>query len=261
MSLVRIAPDAPTSAPEMMRTGLPSTKPAIAAAVPVNEFSRLMTTGMSAPPIGRTIVIPKIRPDRTTRPRTRSVTSVLRAIAPAAAAISAAVPMTATTARATVMNRPPGRKIGLPAISPWSLPPAISEPVNVIEPMSAPSTTKIVVSTGAPVPSRMKSSIATRAAAPPPTALNSDTSCGIAVIFTVRAVYSPAPPPMAKPTTMIARAMPLSPPSRVMSQTRVAPTAMTMPAALSWLPLRPVAGEFIRCRPSTKHEAPASQAR
>ena len=51
----------------------------------------------------------------------------------------------------------------------------------------------------------MKSSMATRAAAPPPTALNSDTSCGIAVIFTVRAVYRPAPPPMTKPTTMIAQ--------------------------------------------------------
>ena len=46
-----------------------STKPAIAAAVPVNEFSRLMTTGMSAPPIGRTIVTPKTRPASTTRAR------------------------------------------------------------------------------------------------------------------------------------------------------------------------------------------------
>ena len=45
--------------------------------------------------------------------------------------------------------------------------------------------------------------MAMSAAAPPPTALNSDTSCGIAVIFTVRAVYRPAPPPMATPTTMI----------------------------------------------------------
>ena len=60
MSLVRIAPDAPTSAPAMIRTGLSMTKPAIATAVPVNEFSRLMTTGMSAPPIGSVIVTPKI---------------------------------------------------------------------------------------------------------------------------------------------------------------------------------------------------------
>ena len=187
--------------------------------------------------------------------------SLLSVRAPAAPAISATVPRTATTARAIVMNRPPGRKIGLPAIRPWSLPPAISEPLKVIEPMSAPRTTKIVVSTAAPLDRRMKSSIATRAAAPPPTALNSDTSCGIAVIFTVRAVYRPAPPPIRKPTTMIASAIPDRPPSRVSSQTNVATTAMTMPAALSWLPLRPVAGEFMRWRPSTKQEAPTSQAR
>ena len=60
MSLVRIAPDAPTRAPAMIRTGLLSTKPAMATAVPVNELSRLMTTGMSAPPIGSVMVTPKI---------------------------------------------------------------------------------------------------------------------------------------------------------------------------------------------------------
>ena len=60
ISLVRIAPEAPTRAPAMMRTGLSRTKPAIATAVPVNEFRRLMTTGMSAPPIGSVIVTPKM---------------------------------------------------------------------------------------------------------------------------------------------------------------------------------------------------------
>ena len=60
MSLVRIAPEAPTRAPAMISTGLSITKPAIATAVPVNEFSSEMTTGMSAPPIGRVIVTPKI---------------------------------------------------------------------------------------------------------------------------------------------------------------------------------------------------------
>ena len=59
MSLVRIAPEAPTRAPAMISTGLPMTKPAIAAAVPVNEFSSEMTTGMSAPPMGSTSVMPK----------------------------------------------------------------------------------------------------------------------------------------------------------------------------------------------------------
>ncbi len=43
----------------MIRTGLLSTKPAIATAVPVNELSSEMTTGMSAPPIGSVIVTPK----------------------------------------------------------------------------------------------------------------------------------------------------------------------------------------------------------
>ena len=65
MSLVRIAPEAPTSAPAMISTGLSMTKPAIAAAVPVNELSSEMTTGMSAPPMGSTIVTPKIRPAST----------------------------------------------------------------------------------------------------------------------------------------------------------------------------------------------------
>ena len=58
MTLVRIAPDAPTRAPAMIRTGLFSTKPAIATAVPVNELSSEMTTGMSAPPMGSVMVTP-----------------------------------------------------------------------------------------------------------------------------------------------------------------------------------------------------------
>ena len=40
---------------------LPTTKPAIATAVPVKALSIEITTGMSAPPIGRTIVTPKMR--------------------------------------------------------------------------------------------------------------------------------------------------------------------------------------------------------
>ena len=45
----------------MMSTSLPMTKPAIATAVPVKLLSSEMTTGMSAPPIGRVIVTPKTR--------------------------------------------------------------------------------------------------------------------------------------------------------------------------------------------------------
>ena len=108
ISLVRIAPDAPTRAPAMIRTGLPRTKPAIAAAVPVNEFRRLMTTGMSAPPIGRTIVTPKIRPASTTTASSASVALLPSVSTPAAPRISASVPRTATTASAIVTSWPPG---------------------------------------------------------------------------------------------------------------------------------------------------------
>ena len=89
MSLVRIAPEAPTRAPEMIRTGLPSTNPAIAAAVPVNEFSRLMTTGMSAPPIGRTIVIAEDQAGQDDEAEQDERGLAVSVIAPAAPAMSA----------------------------------------------------------------------------------------------------------------------------------------------------------------------------
>ncbi len=58
ISWVRMAPLAPTSAPATMSTLLPSTKPVIAAAVPVKLLSMEMITGMSAPPMGSTKVTP-----------------------------------------------------------------------------------------------------------------------------------------------------------------------------------------------------------
>ena len=70
----------------------------------------------------------------------------------------------------------------------------MSEPVNVIEPMTMSSTVatfSVRPGTTFALANFRYSSMAMSAAAPPPTALNSDTSCGIAVIFTVRAVYRP----------------------------------------------------------------------
>ena len=51
-------PDAPSSAPQMMRMLLPIAKPVAAAASPQYELSSATTTGMSAPPIGITISTP-----------------------------------------------------------------------------------------------------------------------------------------------------------------------------------------------------------
>jgi len=66
MSLVRMLPDAPTSAPATISAQFPITNPAIATAVPVNAFSSEMTTGMSAPPIGSTIITPSASEASTT---------------------------------------------------------------------------------------------------------------------------------------------------------------------------------------------------
>ena len=54
--IIRVSsvPDAPTSEPETISRSLCRTKPEAAAAMPVNELSSEMTTGMSAPPIGST---------------------------------------------------------------------------------------------------------------------------------------------------------------------------------------------------------------
>ena len=63
---------------------------------------------------------------------------------------------------------------------------------------------------------------------------------------------------------MIPQPTALNPPpsvGRASSRIAVAAIATAMPPADSRLPLRAVAGEFIRIRPSTKADAPASQAR
>src|SRR3990172_5444909 len=59
MRIVSRVPEAPTSVPPMMSAVLSRTKPVEAAARPVKAFRSEMTTGMSAPPIGRTSREPK----------------------------------------------------------------------------------------------------------------------------------------------------------------------------------------------------------
>ena len=60
ISSVSRVPDAPTRAPLTIRTFSCSAKPAADAASPVQAFSSEMTTGMSAPPIGRTKRTPNV---------------------------------------------------------------------------------------------------------------------------------------------------------------------------------------------------------
>ena len=56
--IVRIEPEAPTSMPPTISATLSSAMPAAAAERPVNAFSSEITTGMSAPPIGSTNMLP-----------------------------------------------------------------------------------------------------------------------------------------------------------------------------------------------------------
>jgi hypothetical protein len=95
--------------------------------------------------------------------------------------------------------------------------------------------------------------MAMTAAAPPPTALNRDTSCGIAVILTRRALMAPAAPPSAVPAASAAQPHAVTwNASSVATRATVASTAAAIPEALSRLPRRALAGERMRCRPSTK---------
>ncbi|MNT90138.1 hypothetical protein D3C72_2309810 [compost metagenome] len=54
MRMVSKVPAAPTSIPPVNITWLSYKNPPHAAATPVNELSREITTGISAPPIGKT---------------------------------------------------------------------------------------------------------------------------------------------------------------------------------------------------------------
>ena len=58
IKIERMNPDAPSSAPEMIRISLLMAKPVAHAASPEYELSSATTTGMSAPPIGITKRIP-----------------------------------------------------------------------------------------------------------------------------------------------------------------------------------------------------------
>ncbi len=71
ISVVSSVPDAPTSVPATIRAKFPRTNPLAATARPVNAFSREITTGMSAPPIGNTNATPR------TSPRIRSGTKMI----------------------------------------------------------------------------------------------------------------------------------------------------------------------------------------
>ncbi len=63
---VSSVPEAPTSVPATMSSVLSSVKPDAATARPVNALSSEMSTGVSAPPMGRTKIAPRTRDSTST---------------------------------------------------------------------------------------------------------------------------------------------------------------------------------------------------
>ena len=124
MMAVRTRPDAPTSAPEMIRAWDPITKPVEAAASPDIEFRKATITGMSAPPIGSVRVTPS-RPARATSNQ-RTVRSPEATIHTPGADNPAA--------RTESKTNCPLNSMGRPAIRPCSFPNATKLPVNVARP-------------------------------------------------------------------------------------------------------------------------------
>ena len=182
-----------------------------------------MTTGMSAPPIGTTASTPS-RPAATRIPRNSSCDSEPAAITTAIAMASSS--SAALTSRGTLIERL--------SVS-CSLRKAMLEPQKEIEPMIAANRIGISASSSRSPPDSRNSTNEISATAPPPTPLNSATICGIAVIFTLRALGMPTAVPIARPTT-------ISTQSPTPGLSSVAPTAIAMPTAAIWLPRTAVRG-------------------
>ncbi len=136
MRFVRIEPEAPTIIPATISAGLSRAIPVAAADRPVKAFRREITTGMSAPPIGRTTALPR-RAAQTSIPM-----KITSSWAPAAMSTPAATARMSRT-RFTICWAEPN-EIGLPGMISWSFPKAIFEPQKDTEPTIAANSEKIV---------------------------------------------------------------------------------------------------------------------
>ena len=273
MMFVRIRPEAPTSEPEMIRPLFRSTNPAAHAARPEYEFKSETTTGMSAPPMGTVIRMPRT-----------AATMMIRILAHCAAGLIAV----ATPSRITISTIARlvaccnGKFSGLPILMyffqsmivlpassflmlpsrsflgslpaqqtgihwPRSLRNATTLPVNVTIPISRVS--EIVmresIAWSARFSTRQYSAIATTAEARPPEPLNRATISGMPVIGTFLAAYKPIKPPTTNPAMITPKLMPAS-------LTSVTTIAINMPTAATMLPLRAVRGDESIFSPNTK---------
>ena len=131
--------------PPTISAVLSSAMPAAAAERPVSALSSEITTGMSAPPIGSTTMLPSSAAETRISTNRPSDSEPLAIAIAAATAASSSRPLTICW---------PGTTIGLPGMISCSLPKAMFEPQKEIEPMIAAKRIGISVSSGGlPTPS------------------------------------------------------------------------------------------------------------
>ncbi|GIU92868.1 MAG: hypothetical protein KatS3mg011_1774 [Acidimicrobiia bacterium] len=237
MIRVRISPEAPTRAPETISTLEPITNPAAEAAIPDSELRNEITTGMSAPPIGRVPVTPTIRP----------IPMRSAATAGWASTIVEAATTSNPPARTASTSRFPGKVTGAESTRPCSLPKAISDPLKVTAPTARDTAAATDTGIGPPG-KRTTSANATSVEAPPPKPLNTATSWGIAVIGTWRASTVPTTEPTSNPVAIVQY-------ETTPRSANVTTTASSMPPAAIRLPDLAVAGEARRFKPRMKATA------
>jgi hypothetical protein len=163
ISSVRMVPEEPTSVPATIRATLSSANPAAAAESPVKAFNREITTGMSAPPIGRTTRLPRIADPIRSPMKSPSDGSSEEA------RITQAV-ISPISSRALITCWP-GTATGLVGIRSCSFPNAMFEPQNETEPITAANRIGMNSSSGKSTGAWRNSDQEISATAPPPTPL------------------------------------------------------------------------------------------
>mmetsp|Transcript_4628 Transcript_4628/g.14764 ORF Transcript_4628/g.14764 Transcript_4628/m.14764 type:complete len:239 (+) Transcript_4628:516-1232(+) len=179
MMCVRIAPDDPINAPTTVSNGLSSMKPSAHSAQPEYEFSTVITTGMSAPPIDAVMCTPSAPERPVAAPRQSSPVSGDGFVRnnPKAPSDAAPIPMLSWSRPASASGAEPK--------FPLSLPKATTDPVAVMPPIHVARYRETFVTASMERgPSSTKctySPTAVAAAAMPTSEWKAATSCGSSV--------------------------------------------------------------------------------
>ena len=141
ISIVKIVPEEPTRVPATISATLSKANPAAAAESPVKAFSSEITTGMSAPPIGKTTRLPSSAAAiRTAMKRAWEGSPLLTARSTQAARMP--------IRSAALISCWPGIASGRVGITSCNLPKAMFEPQKETEPTTAAKRVGINVSSG-----------------------------------------------------------------------------------------------------------------